>query len=186
MTARSERLVWVDLEMTGLDPLRCKIIQIATLVTDSDLNLVAEGPNLVCHATEEELTSLSDWSRDMFTKSGLLAAVRASKVTRADAERSTLEFLKTHVTQGSSPLCGNSVWNDRQFLWHGMRSVHDFVHYRNIDVSSFKEVVRRWYPGDYSPPPKKNLHDALADIHESVEELRYYRRAFIGPRPTPA
>lgn len=183
MTARSERLVWVDLEMTGLDPLRCKIIQIATLVTDSDLNLVAEGPNLTCHATEDDLLSLSDWSRDMFTKSGLLAAVRASKVTRADAERLTLEFLKTHVTQGSSPLCGNSVWNDRQFLWHGMRSVHDFVHYRNIDVSSFKEVVRRWYPADYAPPPKKNLHDALADIHESLEELRYYRRAFIGPRP---
>lgn len=182
MTARNERLVWVDLEMTGLDPLRCKIIQIATLVTDSDLNLVAEGPNIVCHATEEELLSLSDWSRDMFTKSKLLDQVRASATSRSEAESQTVEFLKQHVAPGSSPLCGNSIWNDRQFLWHGMRSVHDFVHYRNIDVSSFKEVLRRWHPTRYQPPTKKNLHDAMADIHESVAELRYYRDAFIGPK----
>lgn len=182
MPANADRLVWVDLEMTGLDPTRCQIIEIATIVTTGELELVAEGPSFVCHATEEELLTLSDWSRDTFTKSGLLDRVRQSTTSRADAERLTLEFLKQHVLQQNAPLCGNSIWNDRIFLWHGMRKLHDFVHYRNVDVSSFKEVLKRWYPAKYSPPPKKNLHDALADIRESVAELRYYREAFIAPR----
>ncbi len=182
MPANSDRLVWIDLEMTGLDPTRCHIIEIATIVTTGDLQHVADGPSIVCHATEDELTTLSDWSRNTFTASGLIERVRKSPASRADAERLTLEFLKEHVLQQQAPLCGNSVWNDRIFLWHGMRRLHDFLHYRNVDVSSFKEVLRRWYPDKYAPPPKKNIHDALTDIRESLDELRYYREAFIAPR----
>jgi oligoribonuclease len=182
MKPAPDRMVWIDMEMTGLDPTRCHVLEIATLVTDGDLNLVAEGPSLVLHATEEELLTLSDWSRDTFTKSGLLERVRASSVSRADGEALTLGFLKEHVVPQSAPLCGNSVWNDRMFLIHEMPRIHEFVHYRNVDVSSFKEVLRRWHPGRFSPPPKQNKHEALADIHESLEELRYYRDHFMAPR----
>jgi oligoribonuclease len=170
------------MEMTGLDPARCHVLEIATLVTDSQLNLIAEGPSLALHATEEELESLSNWSRDTFTKLGLLDRVRQSTVSRADGEALTLEFLREHVLPQTAPLCGNSVWNDRMFIVHEMRHLHEFLHYRNVDVSSFKEVIRRWHPGRFSPPPKKNKHEALADIHESLEELRYYRDQFIAPR----
>jgi oligoribonuclease len=182
MPPTADRLVWIDLEMTGLDPTKCVIIEIATIVTDAELNLVAEGPSIAVNTTETELGSLSDWSRDTFTKSGLLDRCRASFVSRVEAEDRTLAFLQEHVQQGTAPLCGNSVWNDRQFLWHGMRRLHDFTTHRNIDVSSFKEVLRRWHPKEWAPPQKKNLHDALADIRESVEELRYYRQRFIGPK----
>jgi oligoribonuclease len=182
MPPSADRLVWIDLEMTGLDPVRCHILEIATLVTDGDLNLVAEGPSLVLHATEEELASLSDWSRETFTKSGLLDRVRASSTSRADGEALTIGFLKEHVLPNTAPLCGNSVWNDRMFIVHGMRRLHEFLHYRNVDVSSFKEVLRRWAPAQFSPPPKQNKHEAMADIHESLAELRYYRDHFILPR----
>ena len=182
MPATSGRLIWIDLEMTGLDPTRCCIIEIATLVTDGNLDLVAEGPSLAINTTPDEILTLSDWSREMFTKTGLLDRCRASQVGRAEAEQLTLAFLREHVVPGSSPLCGNSVWNDRIFLWHGMRHLHDFVTHRNVDVSTLKEIIRRWYPAQFSPPPKKNLHDALADIRESLEELRYYRDRFIAPR----
>lgn len=181
MKPTSDRLVWVDLEMTGLDPTRCHILEIATLVTDGDLNLLAEGPSLVVHATESELDTLSDWSRETFTRSGLLDRVRASATSRADAEAATLAFLKEHVLPQTAPLCGNSVWNDRIFLIHEMRGIHDFLHYRNVDVSSFKEVLRRWHPTRFSPPAKKSRHEAMTDIHESLEELRYYRDHFLAP-----
>ncbi|HYC78857.1 MAG TPA: oligoribonuclease [Planctomycetota bacterium] len=178
----ADRLVWIDLEMTGLDPTRCVIIEIATLVTDAALNLVAEGPQIAVHMDAADEASLSEWSRETFTRSGLLDRCRASTVTRAEAEDQTLAFLSQHCLPGQSPLCGNSVWNDRVFLWHGMRRLHDFTTHRNIDVSSFKEVLRRWYPKEYAPPAKRNLHDALQDIRESVDELRYYRDRFIAPR----
>ena len=184
MPPTSDRLVWIDLEMTGLDPLRCVIIEIAVIVTDAELKLVAEGPQIAIATSEEEMRSLSDWSKDTFTKSGLLERCRNSFVSRAEAEAKTLAFLAEHVAPGSSPLCGNSVWNDRQFLYHGMRKLHDYFTHRNIDVSTIKEVVRRWHPKEWAPPQKKNLHDALADIRESVEELRYYRDRFIAPRPS--
>lgn len=182
MPATSDRLVWIDLEMTGLDPTRCVIIEIATLVTDSELNLVAEGPQIAINTSDAELTTLSDWSRDTFTKSGLLERCRASTVSRAEAEERTLAFLAQHVLPNTSPLCGNSIWNDRQFLWYGMRRLHDHMTYRNVDVSSFKEMLRRWHPKEWAPPAKKSLHDALADIRESVEELRFCRDRFIAPR----
>jgi len=182
MPANPGNLVWIDLEMTGLDPDSCYIMEIATLVTTADLELVAEGPNLVIHCSNNELQSLSDWCRNHFGKSGLIDRVRASGVSCADAEKRTIEFLKKHVQPGNSPLCGNSVHNDRAFLWRHMRSLHDFCHYRNVDVSSLKVLLQSWYRDRYSPPPKKETHEALTDIRESVAELRYYRDNFLIPR----
>lgn len=181
MTADDRHLVWIDLEMTGLEPENCFILEIATIVTTGDLEVIAEGPDLVVHNTEEQLETLSDWSRDTFTKSGLLDRVRASKIDAAEAERRTLDFVKEHCTKGSAPLCGNSIHTDRAFLYSRMRTLHDALHYRNVDVSSFKEVLRRWYLDAYAPPTKAGKHEALADIRESIEELRYYRKAFLHP-----
>jgi len=182
MGTRSTNLAWIDLEMTGLDPDRCYILEIATLVTTQELELVAEGPSLVIQAGEAELETLSGWSRDTFTASGLLDRVRASTISCADAEEQTLAFLKKHTDPRSSPLCGNSVHTDRQFLWTRMRRLHDHLHYRNVDVSSWKEMLRRWYPKLYAPPAKAGTHVALADVHESVAELRYYRERFLPAR----
>lgn len=176
MPSAREPLIWIDLEMTGLDPDRCHIIEMASLVTNPDLEMIAEGPQVVIHRSEEELETLSDWSREQFTRSGLLDRVRASTVSGAEAEAMTLAFLRETCTPHKSPLCGNSVHTDRAFLWRGMRSLHDFMHYRNIDVSSLKEVLRRWYPTRFRPPTKANSHEALTDIRESVAELRYYQK----------
>jgi len=185
MGDRRTNLAWIDLEMTGLDPDACFILEVATLVTTEDLDLVAEGPTLVVHLDEQQLTTLSDWSRDTFGASGLLDRVRASTVTAQDAEEQTLAFLRKHTDVRASPLCGNSVHTDRQFLWRHMRRLHDHFHYRNVDVSSWKELLRRWYPGRYAPPMKAGSHVALADVHESVAELRYYRDAFLPPNAAP-
>ena len=180
--AKSDNLVWIDLEMTGLDPDRCFIIEIATVITDTELNLLAEGPSLVVHNTEQQLESLSEWSQEHFSKSGLLDRVRASEVDVAEAEAQTLAFVREWTEPRQSPLCGNSVHADRHFLFRHMRTLHDHLHYRNVDVSSVKEVLKRWYPKAFDPPPKAGKHEALADIHESVRELRYYRDAFMAPR----
>lgn len=165
--------------MTGLDPARCHILEIATLVTDGNLAVIAEGPEIVVHATEEELESLSDWSREHFTRSGLLDRVRASKVDVQEAQDRTLAFLEEHTKPRISPLCGNSVHTDRAFLFSRMRALHDFMHYRNVDVSTLKEVVRRWYPTTFKPPRKSGSHEARRDVLESVDELRYYREVFF-------
>jgi len=178
---KSQNLVWIDLEMTGLDPAVCFITEIATIVTDSELNVIAEGPSFAVHNTEVQLESLSDWSRDTFTRSGLLERVRASDIDCAEAERRTLAFIREHCDERASPLCGNSVHTDRVFLHRRMRRLHDYLHYRNVDVSSFKEVLRRWYPERYRPPTKAGKHDAMTDIRESIEELRYYRKTFMPP-----
>jgi oligoribonuclease len=178
---KEDLLVWIDLEMTGLDPDRCHILEIASLVTDSGLQVLATGPNLVIHQGEAELATLSDWSREHFGRSGLLDRVRASTVSCAAAEEATLAFLRPLTTAGRSPLCGNSVHNDRAFLRTRMPSLHAHLHYRNVDVSSIKEMVRRWYPDRFSPPRKSEAHEALTDIRESVEELRYYRDHFFRP-----
>ena len=182
MGKSDKNLVWIDLEMTGLDPDNCFIIEIATVITNSELELLAEGPSLVVHNTEAQLASLSDWSLDHFTRSGLLDRVRESTIDVKEAEARTLEFVGKWSEPRRSPLCGNSVHADRQFLYRHMRTLHDHLHYRNVDVSSLKEMLRRWYPKAYNPPAKAGKHEALADIHESVEELRYYRDAFIAPR----
>ncbi len=174
-------LVWIDLEMTGLDPDVCHILEIATIITDSQLEVVAEGPALVIHNTEEQLETLSDWSREHFGASGLLDKVRASDIDCAEAERRTLEFVKEHCAERSAPLCGNSIHTDRVFLYRRMRALHDHLHYRNVDVSTLKELLRRWYPQAYKPPKKAGKHEALTDIRESIDELRYYRKAFMAP-----
>ncbi len=168
-------LVWVDMEMTGLDSQRDQILEIATLITDSQLNILAEGPNLAIHQPEEVLNGMDEWNQTHHGKSGLIGRVRASTETLQSAEEKTLAFVLGFCKVKSSPLCGNSVWQDRRFLDHYMPELNAYFHYRIIDVSSVKELVHRWYPN--IPPLKKaESHQALADIRESVEELRYYRR----------
>ena len=172
---RKDLLVWVDLEMTGLDPQTCVIVEIATLVTDAELNVVAEGPNLVVHQPPEVLAGMDPFVVKMHTKSGLLTRIAESEISLEDAEARSLAFLQEHVEERSSPLCGNSIWKDRQFIERYMPAFDKHLHYRNIDVSTLKELARRWYP-DASAPGKKETHRALDDIVESIEELRFYRK----------
>lgn len=168
----------MDLEMTGLDPSFNTIVEIATLITDDDLNLVAEGPDIVVSATAEELARMDEVVRAMHTRSGLLDAVAESTTTLEDAGKQTLDFLREHIpAAGTVPLCGNSIGTDRRFLAALLPDIDAFLHYRSIDVSTVKELVRRWYPKVYANAPKKQgSHRALDDIRESVEELRYYRQ----------
>ena len=169
------RLVWLDLEMTGLEPQNDTILEIATLVTDADLNVVAEGPDLVIHHEELVLDGMGEWCKTHHRDSGLTAAVRASTMALAQAEQDTLAFLRQHTQAGKSPLCGNSIGQDRRFLARYMPSLEQFLHYRNVDVSSIKELAKRWYP--HLPAVEKaQSHRALEDILESIAELRYYRR----------
>ena len=167
-------LAWIDLEMTGLDPDRDVILEIATIITDEQLNVTAEGPVLALSAPAETLAGMDDWNQRQHRKSGLLDRVLASTETMASAEERTLNFLQTHLPAGKIPLCGNSVWQDRRFLARHMPRLEKFFHYRIVDISSFKELAKRWYP-DLPPFKKGEAHLALADILESVEELRYYR-----------
>ena len=173
-------LVWVDMEMTGLNPLQDQILEIATLITDSELNIIAEGPNLAVFQPEEVLARMDDWNQSHHGGSGLLDRVRASSESVASAEKKTLAFVALHCKAKTSPLCGNSVWQDRRFLDRLMPDLNNHFHYRIIDVSSIKELARRWYP-NLPPLAKKETHLALADIRESLEELRYYRRSFFLP-----
>ncbi|HEX2851019.1 MAG TPA: oligoribonuclease [Acidimicrobiales bacterium] len=172
-------LVWMDLEMTGLDPARHVIVEIATLVTDDDLELVAEGPDLVINPGPEAMAEIEGVVRTMHTKSGLLKAIESSTVTLEDAGRQTLEFIKAHVPEPRSvPLCGNSIGTDRRFLSKYLPDIEEYLHYRSVDVSTVKELARRWYPAAVAGAPQKvGGHRALDDIRESVEELRYFRTA---------
>jgi oligoribonuclease len=172
-------LIWMDLEMTGLDPDSDLIIEMATIVTDSDLNVVAEGPVLAIHVAEERLAAMDDWNREHHGASGLIERVRRSRVSTVEAEAQTLAFVSRHVEQGSAPLCGNTIWQDRRFLARHMPTLEAYFHYRNIDVSSVKELARRWRPELLAGLTKENAHTALADIRESIEELRYYREHFL-------
>lgn len=175
------RLVWIDLEMTGLEPDRHVIIEIASLVTDGDLNVLAEGPNLAIARTPEDLAKMDAWNTATHHKSGLVARIQASGVDVAEAERQTLAFIRRWVAKGASPLAGNSIAQDRRFLRREMPKLDAYLHYRNVDVSTVKELARRWYPA-LTPPDKKQAHRALDDIHESVQELRWYReRIFLPP-----
>lgn len=172
-------LAWMDLEMTGLDPARDTIVEIASLITDDDLNVVGEGPDLVIATDPAILDQMDEIVRGMHTKSGLLAAIDASTTTLADAGRATLEFLQQHIPDpGTIPLCGNSIGTDRRFLSIWLPEVDQYLHYRSVDVSTIKELARRWYPQAFAGAPRKaGGHRALDDIKESVEELRYYRAA---------
>lgn len=178
-------LAWMDLEMTGLDPSRHVIVEIATLLTDDELEIVAEGPDLVVHASPESLADMDEVVTAMHTRSGLLRAIQAASLTPADAAAQTLEFLKAHIDEpGTVPLCGNSIGTDRRFLAARMPEVDQYLHYRSIDVSTVKELARRWYPAAYKQAPRKRgAHRALDDIKESIAELRYYRSAVFVPRP---
>lgn len=177
--AASDRLVWIDLEMTGLDPERERIIEMATLVTDSDLNLVAEGPVIAVHQPDSLLEAMDEWCTRTHGDSGLTQRVRESKVSEAEAEQQTLDFLKQHLKAGDSPLCGNSIGQDRRFLVKYMPELEAFFHYRNLDVSTIKELARRWRPEVLKGVKKKGSHLALDDIRDSIEELRHYRAHFF-------
>lgn len=172
-------LVWMDMEMTGLDPERERIIEIATIVTDGDLNVIAEGPVLAVRQSESLLAAMDDWNQRHHAASGLLDRVRREGVSEREAEAATLAFLEQHVDKKRSPLCGNTIWQDRRFLVRYMPTLEDYLHYRMVDVSSIKELVRRWRPDLMAGFTKKNEHTALADIRESIEELRYYREHFL-------
>ncbi len=172
----------MDLEMTGLEPDVEVIIEIATIITDSHLNIIEEGPVLVIHQEDDILNRMDEWNQNTHSASGLIQKVKDSKMAIEEAERITLDFIKKYVPLKTSPLCGNSVGQDRRFLYKYMPNLSEYLHYRNIDVTSVKEVVRRWYPNGRKMPKKSDEHKALIDIQESIEELIFYRdHYFIEP-----
>ncbi|MGX2969093.1 oligoribonuclease [Ursidibacter sp. B-7004-1] len=174
-----QNLIWIDLEMTGLDPEKERIIEIATIVTDKDLNILAEGPVLAIHQSDELLNKMSDWCVKTHTENGLVERVKQSKLTERAAELQTLDFLKKWVPKGASPICGNSIAQDKRFLYRYMPDLAEFFHYRHLDVSTLKELASRWKPEILNQFNKKNTHLALDDIKESIEELKFYREHFI-------
>ncbi|WP_330924577.1 oligoribonuclease [Candidatus Sororendozoicomonas aggregata] len=177
--AKSDNLIWIDLEMTGLDPETDRIIEIATIVTDPQLNEIAQGPVLAIHQTDEMLNGMDDWCTQTHGNSGLTARVRQSTISEAEAEQQTLAFLRNHVNEGASPMCGNTIGQDRRFLWRYMPALNDYFHYRSIDVSTLKELARRWRPELLNGFTKKSSHLALEDIRDSIMEMQYYRQHFI-------
>ena len=179
MAADSNNLIWIDMEMTGLVPDSDRIIEVAVLVTDSQLNLVAEGPVLVVRQPDEVLGAMDSWNRSVHGKSGLVDKVKASTLDEASVERRTLDFLAQHVPAGVSPMCGNSICQDRRFLARWMPKLEAFFLYRNLDVSTLKELIRRWKPEVAKALRKEGKHEALADIYESIEELKYYRKSVM-------
>ncbi len=180
-----EYWVWIDCEMTGLDPERHVLLEIATIITDEHLQVVATGPELVIRPTAAELTRMDPWPRRTHKKSGLLDRVAAEGISLAEAERQTLRFIRRHSYARTAPLCGNSVWQDRRFLARYMPALDRFLHYRIVDVSSIKVALKAWYPSQVNPPKKAGTHRALLDIHESIDELRYYRDHFLSPKTHP-
>ncbi len=178
MSQNSNHLIWIDLEMTGLNPHQDKIIEIATLVTDVNLNLVEEGPVLAIHQSDEVLAAMDDWNTRQHGQSGLTERVRQSDITIATAERLTLAFLQRHVPAEASPMCGNSVCQDRRFLFQYMPDLEKYFHYRHLDVSALKELARRWRP-DLPEFEKHSEHLAINDIYNSIRELEFYRQHFL-------
>jgi oligoribonuclease len=174
-------LIWVDMEMTGLDPDTDRIIEIAVVVTDSNLNILGEGPVFAIHQPDEVLDRMDSWNKGTHGRSGLIERVKASTVSEADAESTLIDFLTQHVPAGKSPMCGNTICQDRRFMVRGMPKLEAFFHYRNLDVSTLKELCRRWKPELVNGFKKHQKHTALADIIESIEELKYYREHFIKP-----
>lgn len=172
-------LVWLDMEMTGLDPETDRIIEVAVVVTDSNLNILGQGPVFAIHQSDAALDGMDNWNKGTHGRSGLIERVKASTVTEADAEAALIAFLKDYVPAGKSPMCGNSICQDRRFMARGMPKLEAFFHYRNLDVSTLKELCKRWKPELASGFKKHQKHTALADIIESIEELRYYREHFI-------
>ena len=184
VTDRSEmnkktNLIWIDLEMTGLVPEKDIIIEIATVVTDADLNVLAEGPSIVIHQDNKHLDSMDEWNTRQHTKSGLVQRVKESEISVNKAEKQTLDFVMKYVDPGTSPMCGNSICQDRRFLYNYMPKLEKFFHYRHIDVSTLKELAVRWKPDIVSNSFKQSKHLALSDIYDSINELKHYREHFI-------
>jgi len=179
MALNPTHLLWLDMEMTGLSPDSDRIIELAIVVTDADLNTVAEGPVLVVHQPDEVMNAMDNWNKGTHGKSGLIDRVKASQLDETEAEAQMLEFVKQHVPARTSPMCGNSICQDRRFLARYMPQLEAFFHYRNLDVSTLKELAKRWRPGLSEEFKKSNKHEALADIYESIDEMKYYREHFI-------
>ena len=177
--AKSDNLIWLDLEMTGLEPANDRILEIATIVTDGQLNVIEEGPVIAIHHSDQVLENMNQWCIETHARTGLTERVRQSSITLGEAEQLTLDFVRQHVDAGVSPMCGNTISQDRRFLNRYMTDLHDFFHYRNLDVSTVKELVRRWQPDLLKQLTKKGTHLALEDIRESIEELQFYREHFI-------
>ena len=181
MAQDANHLVWLDMEMTGLDPERERIIELAIVVTDTDLVPVAESPVWVIHQSDAQLDAMDEWNKNTHGRSGLIDKVKVSLDDEAMVEAAALEFLQNHVPKGASPMCGNSIGQDRRFMVRYMPQLEDWFHYRNLDVSTLKELCKRWKPEVAKGFVKKAEHTALADIRESIEELKYYREHFIKP-----
>ena len=181
MTPKIHRnnMVWIDMEMSGLDPEKDKILEIATIITDGNLNILAEGPDLVIHQPASVLRGMDEWNQTHHSQSGLLERVRNCRIHEQEAEQLTLTFLKQYVAENSSPICGNSICQDRRFLYQYMPRLERFFHYRNLDVSTLKILVERWAPDLKNGFSKKESHRALDDIRESIAELQYYRNTFL-------
>ncbi len=179
MANPNDNLIWLDMEMTGLSPDSDRIIELAVVVTDADLNVIAESPVIVVHQANEILDGMDAWNKGTHGRSGLIEKVKSSTTDEAQATSQMLTFLKQHVPEGKSPMCGNSICQDRRFMARYMPELEKYFHYRNLDVSTFKELARRWKPTVYSGFKKASKHEALADIYESIDELKYYREHFI-------
>lgn len=182
MAQNSENLIWLDLEMTGLDPDNDLIIEIATVITDKYLNILATGPVMAVNQSDAALAAMDDWNQEHHGKSGLIERVKASTINDAEAMQQTLEFIKQWVPAGKSPMCGNSIGQDRRFLYRYMRPLEEYFHYRNLDVSTLKELAMRWAPTILDSFQKKESHQALEDVIESIDELKHYREHFINVR----
>lgn len=179
MSKNANNLIWVDLEMTGLDPRHDRIIEMAAVVTDEQLNIIAEGPVFAIHQSDELLNGMDDWNTNQHNKSGLVQRVQESVITEEIAQAQMLEFLKEYTVSGKSPMCGNSIWQDRRFLTNYMPELEKYFHYRMIDVSTLKELALRWAPTIYNGFKKDSAHLALSDIHDSINELKYYRENLL-------
>jgi oligoribonuclease len=177
--SKQDNLIWIDLEMTGLYPETDVIIEIATVVTDKDLNFIAEGPELAIHQSAETMAAMDDWNTNQHGGSGLTQRVIASPISTRDAELATIEFLQHHVDKGASPICGNSIGQDRRFLVKYMPELEDYFHYRNLDVSTIKELAKRWRPAALEGFDKRGSHLALDDVKDSIAELAHYRKTFF-------
>ena len=179
ITRDDDRLIWLDMEMTGLNPLQDRIIELAIVITDKNLNTIAEGPVWVVHQTDEVLAGMDAWNQKTHGNSGLIEKVRASSLTEAQVEQAALEFITQYIGMGKSPMCGNSIGQDRRFMVQYMPNLEQHFHYRNLDVSTLKELARRWYPRIYDGFKKQTRHTALADVYESIDELKYYRGTML-------
>ena len=180
MSQLNKRLIWIDLEMTGLDTENDKIIEVATIVTDSNLNIIAEGPEIAIYQTDEILAGMDDWNTKQHARSGLVERVKTSQINESEAERLTLEFLSQYLTKNTSPMCGNSICQDRRFLYRCMPNLEAFFHYRNLDVSSVNELAKYWHPEMLKEFKKLAKHRALDDIKDSINELKLYQNQFFN------